>query len=756
MVKTADIKAQLALGFGGLVLLLLVLGGVGLWGNVTGETRFGDYRTAARESVILADMQEDILAARLAVMKYRATDHDRALQEVRAEVTAMISEAEDVLKLADGKLVRQLTDIQERATAYADRFARAVELDKTNGTFVAIIEQTGQQIRENLTSVMATAHRQDLAPALFHVGHALVQFTQAHAQTLATRDLGDPGAGDRLQEMLTATASELNQLLETNLPPDQDQLVAATDQLVRDYTETVSKLAATLYERNDLMVAQLDVMGPQILSDIAALVDEAVSTQNVVGPQITSSFGHQFWMIFVASGLALAIGTIAALLIGRSILTPIVTVASALERLCRGDTAQTLDAGGRTDAVGQLIGAYETLRGTVGRAFTQAQMIEQIPLPIMVADPNKDFAISYMNPTMTQVAEGMADHLDIPVDQLIGTSIDTFHKNPEHQRQILSDPSRLPFSARISFAGRRFSLKVSAIMDSSGKYAGPMVVWDDITEREQLAELVNTSVEQVAEAVSRAEVRSGQLSSVADDTQQRSASVSAAAEQASTNVKSVAAATEEMSASISEISQQVVLSSSKAREASEIAQRTQTKAGQLNENSLRIGDILKMISDIAEQTNLLALNATIEAARAGEAGKGFAVVASEVKNLASQTANATVEINQQIDAMQSVTQATVNDIGTLTQNIAQISDMLSAVAAAAEEQGAATHEISRNVSEAAQGTQDVSHTIINVRDASMETDRSARDIRSITEELRAISGELGTAARRFLDNIRAA
>ncbi|GJD66836.1 methyl-accepting chemotaxis protein [Methylobacterium frigidaeris] len=246
------------------------------------------------------------------------------------------------------------------------------------------------------------------------------------------------------------------------------------------------------------------------------------------------------------------------------------------------------------------------------------------------------------------------------------------------------------------------------------------------------------------------------MTATATETASQSTTVAAAAEQAASNVNTVAAAAEELGSSVQEIGRQVNGSAQLAQAAVIEAAQTASLVQDLSGAVTKIGDVVTMISTIAGQTNLLALNATIEAARAGEAGRGFAVVAAEVKELASQTARATEDISGQITRIQGSTGQAVSAISSITARIQEISGVATAIAAAVEEQGAATQEIVRNVAQAAMGTEEVTSNIAGVAGAAEETGAAASQVLGAASEVSRQSEHLSAEVSRFLSNVRAA
>jgi len=267
-----------------------------------------------------------------------------------------------------------------------------------------------------------------------------------------------------------------------------------------------------------------------------------------------------------------------------------------------------------------------------------------------------------------------------------------------------------------------------------------------------VGEIINT----VSSASSQLEASARALTATAGRSQDLTANVANASESASSNVQSVASATEEMTSSVNEISRQVQDSARIANEAVHQARSTNERVGELSNAATKIGAVVELINTIAGQTNLLALNATIEAARAGEAGRGFAVVASEVKALAEQTAKATGEIGQQITGIQTATMESAAAIKVIGDTIGRLSEISSTIAAAVEEQGAATQEIARNVQQAAQATLQVSSNLSDVQRGTSETGSASSQVYAAAQSLTRDSNRLKSEVGKFMDTVRAA
>lgn len=484
-----------------------------------------------------------------------------------------------------------------------------------------------------------------------------------------------------------------------------------------------------------------------------------------------------------------------------------------------GPEAAELEVSAMYDDSGEYLGPIVTWSVVTEKKKLESEqsrlrnMVENAPINIMIADPN--LVIQYINPASTKTLQKLTQHLPVSVDKVVGSSVDIFHKNPAHQRTILSNPKNLPVRAQIKIGSEDADLLVNPIYDKDGKYVGPMVTWEVITEklrierevkeaqeiREKDATELRSKVDQMLDIVNAASAGdltkeisvkgddamgrmadglrkflgdlrvsmsqigmnarnlgasseeltavSQQMASTAEETATQANVVSAAGEEVSTNVQTVATGTEEMSASIKEISGSAHEAAKVATQAVQIAKSTDQMVNKLGTSSIEIGKVLKVITSIAEQTNLLALNATIEAARAGDAGKGFAVVANEVKELAKETAKATEDIGQKIDAIQSDTKNAVSAIGEISKIIDRINDISGSIASAVEEQTATTNEMSRNVAEAARGSTEIASNIASVAQAARGTTDGANQTQQAAKELSKMASDLQGMVSKF-------
>lgn len=287
-------------------------------------------------------------------------------------------------------------------------------------------------------------------------------------------------------------------------------------------------------------------------------------------------------------------------------------------------------------------------------------------------------------------------------------------------------------------------------VENSGEFAGLTASIN------QMISNLKTSVEQMSEVSMAVASSSEEFTAVSEEmtmnasqTSEQATSASASAQQISKNAITLATAIEEMNASIREIAKNAALAARVATEAVSTADTTNNTISKLGQSSIEIGKVIKVITSIAQQTNLLALNATIEAARAGDAGKGFAVVAGEVKELAKQTAKATEDISERIEAIQTDTDGAVKAISKITEIINQINDIQYTIASAVEEQTATTDEIARNVAEVAKGTTDIAENISVVALNAQTTTSGASNASQAAGELSRMAVQLQGLASKF-------
>lgn len=381
----------------------------------------------------------------------------------------------------------------------------------------------------------------------------------------------------------------------------------------------------------------------------------------------------------------------------------------------------------------------EKLKNELEMARMQA-LVENAPVNMMMAD--MDLNLVYMNPASKTILRTIEKELPRPVDKMVGTNIDLFHKNPSHQRRLLADDRNLPYRAQINLGKETLDLNASAIYNKDGKYIGPMVTWELITDKLKLIDNLKEAANQLAAASSELNASASQMAGNSEETNGQASEASAAAEEVSKGVETVATNTEEMLASIKEIARNANEASTNANETRTQAQDTNRIIQTLGESSQQIGNVIKVISSIAQQTNLLALNATIEAARAGDAGRGFAVVANEVKELAKQTANATEEITKKISAIQDDSKSAVTAIGAIGNSITKMNDIAGSIAASVEEQLATTNEVARVVQESNTGVRSIATNVKAVSEAARETSSGAGQVLEAARSLQDLADRL--------------
>ncbi len=751
-----SVTLRMALGF---TLLLGMLGLVAMqgYGGVTAVGARGeDVATAGDLAIRIGEANARMGDAQVAIRDYLLTSDQTFFDRTIAAVTEGRRILGAARELAVGEQAQAILRLDGRLAEWGGRAQRV------RAAWLAYIEEVeqklfplGVQLSEQSLAVVTAV------PDLAAVHRVMAETANARAAVNRFMHRGEERTVSVGQERLAqARASALAAAQLPGLPDAaRPQLLAIAQGLERFaglYREVV-RLRAEIDRERDQSLRALGADIAREASSVLATTVEAAARSRAEGSAVVGATGEGLLLFGVGS---LVLGLLLAFLLARSVTAPLGRVSAAVTRIAAGQTTEPVPDQHRGDELGAVARALEGLRAMVGQAFAREQMVEQLPIGVMMADPRDNFRVTYMNPKSIELLRPMEHLMPVTTEALIGQSVDILHRNPGHQRAILSDPSRLPHRARIRLGQESLDLNISAVRDRDGNYSGAMLCWSVATRQAQLADRfeadVGAVIEGLAATTAQVEQAVASLDQAARGSGERAGEVAHSGREAGADVQSVAASAEELASSVAEITRQVAEGAQVARAAAEEARATNATVEGLAQAAQRINDVVRLIGDIAGQTNLLALNATIEAARAGEAGKGFAVVASEVKALANQTGRATEEIGAQITAVQKAADGAVAALRSIGGTVGRMEEVTSAIAAAVEEQGAATREIARSAARVAGSTEQVVNRIEDVRHGTEETGRAAVGLSAAVKEMAGQTGALREKSSSFLAAVRAA
>jgi methyl-accepting chemotaxis protein len=485
------------------------------------------------------------------------------------------------------------------------------------------------------------------------------------------------------------------------------------------------------------------------LDELVATVSDVASDMNTQGNQAGSA---AITTLVAGTGFAIVLSLAIGYFLALSITRPIQETLSIFAAIGQGDFGKKHNYESEDELGAIATQLNTTVAGLGENAADFGGQIAAISMSQAVIEFDLDGTIRSANDNFLKTMGYSLDEVKGRQHRLF---VEDSYANSSDYREFWSRLARGEYQGgefkRIGKGGKELWIQATynPIRDRHGKpfkvvkYA--IEITKQVNDRLEMQRVVTTVASNASTLGSSSEeltAVSTEMSASAEETAAQANVVSAAAEQVSKNVQTVATGVEEMGASIREIAGNANQAAKVAEEAVKVAEVTNATIAKLGESSQEIGKVIKVITSIAEQTNLLALNATIEAARAGEAGKGFAVVANEVKELAKETAKATEEIGQKIDAIQNDTRGAVDAIQNISRVIGTINDISNTIASAVEEQTATTNEISRNVAEAAKGSGEIAHNITSVAKAAQSTTQGASNTQQAAGELSRMAAEL--------------
>ncbi len=564
---------------------------------------------------------------------------------------------------------------------------------------------------------------------------------------------------DELKKTINAELAEIKEIeaklrehvAETGIAGEVREALRKVDAFHRKFVQAIeapsSSEAAAIF-------AELDRRGPEISRSFDAIEAGLVARQHRLAPMLLGEARRIGTAALLAGAFGILVTAVGGWLLARSVTRPMNRTRTTILQVKDGTATGDLYDTARTDEIGDIARSLDGLRESVSEAHTSAQVLHNVPAPVLTADAEGRIR--------TANAAAVALARDVGFVQVVGGQVTDLVDSDAARELAMACRRGNDETVRIVATKHNYALDldVTNITDRDGVSRQRVIVIDDKTQLRTLArdfkEKARTVADTTAELANSLTTNAEELQRNANQAKELSQGATQAADTAVESVNAVASASQEIGQSITEVAGRVGGASDKASQARAGTETASAAMDRLRESAQYIGEIVDLIQNIAKQTNLLALNATIEAARAGEAGKGFAVVAGEVKSLASQTGKATEDIAARVGTIQEEIDQAVSSVNEVAQVVRELDEISSAVAAAAEQQTAAVDEIASNAQNAADRTREVAKAISRSYAVTLESVEKLQSVHSAANTARENTDDLRADLGQFVTQIREA
>ncbi len=808
--KNLSISKKLVLGFGVVIVLLLVSGSIAYYNFSENYKYFISYRTMASRSNLISSIQSSLLQTRIGIINYMFDEnaaHLDLFEKSMGRTEEFMAQGVDAIQNPEiAPLVKKSSDLllQYNREAHA-----LIELQKKSVEDLQALNSIGPVIEQKLAKLMADSESAGDVVIAYDAALALKSLLLGRLAVFKFR-------GDNSENNAEDARVHFKESLRiiSGLEGKKDRIPQSNPgeikTLLNKYVASFENMQELLLERNQIMKDELTQWGPVIAGSLASADDLIKQEQEAFGHVVQSRNESAQSMVGGLCLVALFVGVLAGFYITRSIVKPLSLATAFANDVAKGNFTTELSVS-QKDEVGKICVALDSIRGSISGAADEVEGIvarveqgdmqakgdqaafsggfsalvdgvntlvrvytsffDQLPVGVMALTKNHD--VTYLNKTARKMS-GVFSCAGRKCSDLFNTGDCNSEKCASDISMRKKNIAVSETKARTSDGDYEVSYTSIPLITRSGEVAGAAEVIIDQTliknaQRTMIAvaEKANQIADRVASASEELSAQVEQVSSGAEIQQQRVAETATAMEEMNATVLEVAknateATTESNTAKEkAETGAQLVQKVVQAiNQVNNVAGMLQTDMEKLGKEAQSIGGVMTVITDIADQTNLLALNAAIEAARAGEAGRGFAVVADEVRKLAEKTMEATKEVGDNIRVIQSATEKTIKNVDEAVASVAEAtgmannsgealaqivrmttdtSDLISSIATAAEQQSATSEEINNAIDE-------VNRIVSETADGMSQSASAVQELAKMAHELKSALDNLSSNA----------